>query len=54
MSLIPTKKNNWEYMFLIDIDGHSLNKKINKTLQEIKENVNFLKSRFIPKEYLNV
>ncbi len=41
---IPTKKNNWEYMFLIDIDGHSLNKKINKTLQEIKRKCQFFKN----------
>ena len=41
---IPTKKNNWEYMFLIDIDGHMSNEKINKTLLTIKRKSQFFKN----------
>ncbi len=41
---IPTKKNNWEYMFLIDIDGHISNSKIHKTLLEIEKKSQFFRN----------
>ena len=41
---IPTKKNNWEYMFLIDIDGHMSDNKIYKTLLEIKRKSQFFRN----------
>ena len=41
---IPTKKNNWEYMFLIDIDGHMSDNKIYKTLLEIERKSQFLET----------
>ena len=40
---IPTKMNNWEYMFLIDIDGHSDNTKVKKVLKDIQKNSIFFK-----------
>ena len=40
---IPTKKNNWEYMFLIDIDGHASNPIISKTLSQIEARSQFFK-----------
>ncbi len=33
---IPTKERNWEYLFLIDILGHTDNKKISNTLKKIE------------------
>ena len=40
---IPTKMNNWEYMFLIDIDGHNDDIKVKKVLKEIQKNSVFFK-----------
>ena len=40
---IPTKINNWEYMFLMDIDGHIAMPNINKTLSTIKSKSLFYK-----------
>jgi chorismate mutase/prephenate dehydratase len=34
---IPTKEKNWEYLFLIDIAGHKLNKKISIALDKIEK-----------------
>ena len=34
---IPTKINNWEYMFLLDIDGHIDDANINSCLKIIKK-----------------
>ena len=36
---IPTKINNWEYMFLLDIDGHIENKTVNKELRNELQDV---------------
>ena len=41
---IPTKKNNWEYMFLIDIEGHMSDIKIHKTLLEIERKSQFFRN----------
>ena len=41
---IPTKINNWEYMFLLDIDGHIENKTVNKALMEIQKKSSFYKN----------
>ena len=41
---MPTKVNNWEYMFVIDIDGHSSDKKLGKALTEIEKNCIFFKN----------
>lgn len=34
---IPTKINNWEYMFLLDIDGHVKEKIVSNTLKQIEQ-----------------
>ena len=34
---IPTKEENWEYLFLIDISGHIMTKKISNALQKISD-----------------
>ena len=40
---IPTKINNWEYMFLLDIDGHTNNKNVSSALKDIKKKSTFYK-----------
>ena len=40
---IPTKINNWEYMFLIDIEGHIDNKKVSNALNLIQKKSVFFK-----------
>ena len=40
---IPTKINNWEYMFLIDIEGHIDNKKVSNALNLIRKKSVFFK-----------
>ncbi len=35
---IPTKEENWEYLFLIDISGHIKTKKVSNALQKISDN----------------
>ncbi len=35
---IPTKVENWEYLFLIDISGHIKTKKVSNALQKISDN----------------
>tara|TARA_B100000123_G_scaffold271546_1_gene251668 strand:- start:1993 stop:2799 length:807 start_codon:yes stop_codon:yes gene_type:complete len=35
---IPTKEENWEYLFLIDISGHINTKKVSNALQKISDN----------------
>ena len=40
---IPTKINNWEYMFLIDIEGHIDDKKVSSALNLIKKKSVFFK-----------
>ena len=40
---IPTKINNWEYMFLLDIDGHIDDANINSCLKIIKKKCLFFK-----------
>ena len=40
---IPTKINNWEYMFLLDIDGHANNKNVSSALKDIKKKSTFYK-----------
>ena len=40
---IPTKINNWEYMFFIDIEGHISQPKIKKALDAIKRKCSFYK-----------
>ena len=31
----PTKKNNWEYMFFIELDGHKTDKNVDTALKKI-------------------
>ena len=38
---IPTKINNWEYMFMLDIDGHIDDKIVKRSLEKIKNNCVF-------------
>jgi chorismate mutase/prephenate dehydratase len=40
---IPTKINNWEYMFLLDIDGHANNENVASALKDIKKKSTFYK-----------
>ena len=40
---IPTKINNWEYMFLLDIDGHASDKNVSDSLKDIKKKSIFYK-----------
>jgi len=40
---IPTKINNWEYMFLLDIDGHANSKNVTSALKDIKKKSTFYK-----------
>ena len=40
---IPTKINNWEYMFLLDIDGHIDDINISNCLKIIKKKSLFFK-----------
>ena len=40
---IPTKINNWEYMFLLDIDGHANSKNVSSALKDIKKKSTFYK-----------
>jgi len=40
---IPTKINNWEYMFLLDIVGHANDKNVSIALKEIKKKSTFYK-----------
>ena len=40
---IPTKVNNWEYMFFIDIEGHISQPKVKKALEAIKRKSSFYK-----------
>ena len=35
---IPTREENWEYLFLIDISGHIKTKKVSNALQIISDN----------------
>ncbi len=35
---IPTKEKNWEYLFLIDISGHTHDKRISNALNKISDN----------------
>ena len=35
---IPTREENWEYLFLIDISGHIKTKKVSNALQKITNN----------------
>ena len=35
---IPTKEENWEYLFLIDISGHIKTKRVSNALQKISDN----------------
>ena len=41
---IPTKINNWEYMFLLDINGHEKDKNVNNALKDIKKKSIFYKN----------
>jgi len=41
---IPTKINNWEYMFLLDIDGHIEDKIVSRALKEIQRKSSFYKN----------
>ena len=40
---IPTKINNWEYMFLLDIVGHANDRNVSIALKEIKKKSTFYK-----------
>ena len=39
----PSRQGLWEYVFFIDIDGHSQDKKVAEALELLKANVNMLK-----------
>jgi chorismate mutase/prephenate dehydratase len=39
----PTKKKAWEYVFFADLEGHSLDKKVIKALEELKNNCVYVK-----------
>lgn len=39
----PSKKKKWEYMFLIDLEGHKDDAKIKKVLEAVKGNTTFYK-----------
>jgi chorismate mutase/prephenate dehydratase len=39
----PSKRKKWEYMFLIDIEGHQDDKKIEKVLEHVKKTGTFYK-----------
>lgn len=39
----PSKLKAWEYIFYVDIDGHSKTEKIKKALEKFSENVSFMK-----------
>ncbi len=41
---IPTRINNWEYMFLLDIEGHAEDKIVSKALKEIQKKSSFYKN----------
>ena len=41
---IPTKINNWEYMFVIDIKGHQKEEKVAKVLTQMNKNCVFFKT----------
>ena len=41
---IPTRINNWEYMFLLDIDGHVNDKIVGQALKEIQKKTSFYKN----------
>ena len=41
---IPTKINNWEYMFLLDIEGHIDDKLVKESLKEIQKKSIFFKN----------
>ncbi len=41
---IPTKINNWEYMFLLDIEGHIQDKSVKQSLNEIQKKSRFFKN----------
>ena len=41
---IPTKINNWEYMFVIDIKGHQKEEKVAKVLTQMSKNCVFFKT----------
>ncbi len=41
---IPTRINNWEYMFLLDIDGHVDDKIVGQVLKEIQKKTSFYKN----------
>ena len=41
---IPTRINNWEYMFLLDIDGHVDDKVVGQVLKEIQKKTSFYKN----------
>tara|TARA_B100000035_G_scaffold311888_1_gene322253 strand:+ start:10816 stop:11883 length:1068 start_codon:yes stop_codon:yes gene_type:complete len=38
---IPTKEENWEYLFLIDISGHISTKKISESLKQISKKAKY-------------
>ncbi|WP_456465261.1 prephenate dehydratase [Desulfurobacterium sp.] len=39
----PTKKRPWEYVFFVDMDGHRLEPKLKKALQEVAQGTSFMK-----------
>ncbi len=41
---VPTKRKNWEYIFFLDIEGHSEEPKIKKALNSIKRKSTFYKN----------
>ena len=38
---IPTKEENWEYLFLIDISGHISSKKVAESLKQISRKAKY-------------
>jgi chorismate mutase/prephenate dehydratase len=39
----PSREKKWEYMFLIDLEGHSQDKKVAKVLEEVKKKTTYYK-----------
>jgi len=39
----PSKKKAWDYYFFVDLDGHRLDKKVQRAVNELEEKCKFLK-----------
>ncbi len=39
----PTKKEPWEYVFFVDLEGHRKEERVAKALKELEESCSFFK-----------